>query len=287
MNLTLRYALACAKLGWYVFPCLPLDKRPDGRLVKHGVKGASIDPVVIRKWFTEGDHNLGLACGPSNLVVIDVDPRNGGGQELVELQRQGVFPETPIAHTGGGGLHYFFRAPSEPLKNGPLRGHRGIDVKTAGGYVVIAPSIHASGNMYEWDREARPSTTPVAPLPDWLFNIARVLDEPPPVLPRPSRPPGPSPLDRASKYLARCEPSVQGQNGSSACLKAAMFMCQGFDLTDDEALYLLTTEYNPRCQPPWSLRELTRKVKEANRLTPPRGQPRGWLADKKLERRVG
>jgi hypothetical protein len=288
VNLTLRHALACAKLGWHVFPCLPGDKRPNGFLVKRGVKDASKDPVKLTRWFDRfPEQNIGLACGPSGLVVIDVDTRAGGLLEFEDLLRQGAFPRTPKALTGGGGFHFFFRATSIPLKNGPLRGHRGIDVKTDGGYVVIAPSLHASGRRYEWDPNARPSATPVADLPDWLFQIARVMDTPTPVPIRPSRPPGPSPLDRASRYLARCEPSVQGQGGSVACLKSAIALVQGFDLSDDDAYYLLATEFNPRCTPPWSERELRRKVKEAGRLAPAKGHARGWLADKPLAKRVG
>jgi hypothetical protein len=70
--------------------------------------------------------------------------------------------------------------------------------------------------------------------------------------------------ERASKYLAKCEPAIQGSGGSNATLKAAICMTRGFALEPADAFDLMAREYNPRCQPPWSEQELRRKVEHAS-----------------------
>ncbi len=92
--------------------------------------------------------------------------------------------------------------------------------------------------------------------------------------PRKIRNGSPGPLDvegRASKYLANCEPAVSGQDGHGKTLKVAVEVGPGFDLPPDVAYRLLSAEYNPRCEPPWSERELRHKVDEAYRVEIRRG----------------
>jgi hypothetical protein len=265
----LTFALAYAKLGIHVFPIEPRGKRP---VCNGGVLSASTNTGQLREWFRDPTLNIAIAAGASNLAIVDVDPRNGGSLEWEE-----PLPHTPMAMTGrgDGGQHHFFRAPDVPLKNGPIS--KGLDLKAGNGYVVCAPSTHECGGLYRWINS--PAKVPFAPLPEWVIRLGTKAPEslPPPV----PRPVGPSPLDRASRYLAVMEASVQGQGGSVACLKAAMSMVQGFALSDDEALYLMMNEFNPRCQPPWSLRDMTRKIKEAGRLAPRNGRSRGWLRNDK------
>ena len=45
-------------------------------------------------------------------VVLDVDPRSGGDKVLERLEAEhGKLPDTERVATGGGGLHYVFKAP--------------------------------------------------------------------------------------------------------------------------------------------------------------------------------
>lgn len=75
----------------------------------------------------------------------------------------------------------------------------------------------------------------------------------------------PSVLERASRYLARKDPSIAGSGGHQALFRAAVDLVRGFRLSEADALRLLTHEFNPRCRPPWSLRDLERKVHEATK----------------------
>lgn len=47
-----------------------------------------------------------------------------------------------------------------------------IDIKSDGGYIVASPSIHETGNRYEWEVEHLPSMMAIAEAPNWLLNIA-------------------------------------------------------------------------------------------------------------------
>lgn len=71
--------------------------------------------------------------------------------------------------------------------------------------------------------------------------------------------------DRAAKYLAKMEPSVSGQSGHNRAFQAACTLVMGFGLSEDEAYSLLARDFNPRCSPSWSERELRHKVASANR----------------------
>jgi hypothetical protein len=86
--------------------------------------------------------------------------------------------------------------------------------------------------------------------------------------------------DRACAYLAKCDPSISGSNGHTAAFKAAK-IGPGFNLPPDVALRLMKVEFNPRCQPPWSERELQHKVDEAYKVE----SHRGWLLDAALPQR--
>jgi hypothetical protein len=123
----------------------------------------------VEAWFRRWpDSNLAVVTGTiSGLVVLDVDPRNGGDDELSALEhRHGAFPPTPEVRTGGGGMHFYFTSPEGPVATtilGP-----GIDVKADGGLVIVPPSLHVSGHHYEWEPGADPDALPLAELPVWL-----------------------------------------------------------------------------------------------------------------------
>ncbi len=82
-------------------------------------------------------------------------------------------------------------------------------------------------------------------------------------------------LTRAGRYLAKMEPSIAGSRGHDRAYAAATAMVHGFGLEPDAAFELLQREFNPRCQPPWSERELRHKVNQA--ATKPHSHPHGWL----------
>lgn len=170
-NLLLGAALDYAQRGWPVFPCRPQRKDP---LIKNGFKNATTDLQQIAAWWHQWpDANVAIVTGrQSGLVVLDVDPRNGGDVSLDFLETEhSALPETVESLTGGGGRHLLFEHPlSGTIKsrNGTLA--PGLDIKSDGGYIIVPPSTHPSGNRYEWEVTHGPDDFPLAPLPSWLLE---------------------------------------------------------------------------------------------------------------------
>ena len=85
--------------------------------------------------------------------------------------------------------------------------------------------------------------------------------------------------DRISAYLAKCPPAISGQGGHTQTLKVAYCLSHGFALSDEEALGFLE-EYNLRCRPSWSPKELLHKLSSAKKNVP--GRVRGYLLQNNL-----
>jgi hypothetical protein len=186
-----RVLAALAQHGsrrFHVFPCLPGDKRPAVDRWEHR---ACSDPDRVVRFWPSPRHNIGIACGPSRLVVVDLDThgevpeewRRLGGirdgwdvlAQLCEWAGQ-PWPCTYSVTTPSGGAHLYFRAPEgSGIRNsagmlGPL-----VDVRAQGGYVVGAGSV-VDGKRYEVMDASEP-----APLPGWLHRmLTKPADSPRP-----------------------------------------------------------------------------------------------------------
>lgn len=177
---TLEDALSYSALGWPIFPlhtiaggqCTCSSGKACHSPGKHprtltGFKEGTTDEKTIRKWWDRWpDSNLGLWC--KGLIVVDVDPRNGGNESLDDLfatvaDTHGFSTLTAI--TGGGGRHYIFRAPDD--RGYDCKPVPGIEIKSTGGLIVICPSLHHSGNTYEWEDP----DVPIASPPSWLMKL--------------------------------------------------------------------------------------------------------------------
>ena len=149
-------------------PVLPLEgKIPRNR---GGLTKASTDVAVVAEWWRRWpDANVGLVTGPaSGFVVLDVDAP-AGLRSIAELEKRHGTIRTAQALTGSGGRHYWFRCPAEPIRNSAGALGDGLDVRGDGGYVVVPPSVHETGNAYKWTRELEH----VADCPAWLLENAR------------------------------------------------------------------------------------------------------------------
>ena len=71
-----------------------------------------------------------------------------------------------------------------------------------------------------------------------------------------------TPHQRAALWLSKVPPAVSGQSGHSTTYTAAVGLVHGFQLSEGDALALLSA-WNQSCQPPWSDRELIHKLREA------------------------
>src|SRR5262245_59395693 len=82
-------------------------------------------------------------------------------------------------------------------------------------------------------------------------------------------------IQRAKNYLTKVSPAISGQNGHGQLYTAAVALTVGFKLSEADALSLLKSDYNTRCQPPWTDAELIHKCREA--VTKPHDRQPGWL----------
>lgn len=70
-------------------------------------------------------------------------------------------------------------------------------------------------------------------------------------------------IRRARAYVARMPPAVSGDSGHTTMFNAVCATMFGFDLGSDETMAVIAEEYNPRCDPPFTERELRHKVANA------------------------
>lgn len=161
-------ALQYAARSWHVLPLHDLasgscscgracDSPGKHPRTEHGVKDATKDPAQIQAWLTQWPTmNVGIATGPSGLLVLDVDPKNGGEaswNDVVKRHGDGIANSIRVRTGGGGGHVYYARPPANghgDLGNTAGKLGPGLDTRGAGGYVVAPPSLHKSGKRYEW-----------------------------------------------------------------------------------------------------------------------------------------
>lgn len=223
----LRAALAYASMGWHVLPCWGTvhtddgkpgrcgcghadcpspGKHPHGILARTGQMAATTDPDTIRRWFASGHElNIGIQLSQSRLAAIDVDPRNGGALSLENLEaKYGPLSSGVEQISGGGGQHFVYSNPHGvhglPGKLGP-----GLDVK-ANGYIIVWPSRHWTGGLYEWEASSDPTEGCVpSPLPDWMRDLAGGRHQD-------------APEWRGSRYVT--EEQIEDLRAALACLPA-------------------------------------------------------------------
>ena len=144
---------------------------------------ATSDSQQLHKWFgNESQNNVAVVCDESGLVVIDIDPRNGGDESFIALESllEGAIPTTVTALTGEytvkgkkvRGRHLYFKADSTTryIKDFSRLGYKGIDVKS-NGYVLLSPSLHSSGVNYEWEEGLSPYDIEIAELSTELKSV--------------------------------------------------------------------------------------------------------------------
>jgi hypothetical protein len=145
-------ALELAEQGWRVFPCHEAGPKAKAPYTARGFKDASTDPDQIAAWWRRWPAAMIGAPVPDSLLVLDLDPRHNGSVEALE-QATGPLPATLTAWSGrgDGGRHLYFRRPvGGTFTAGALPD--GVDLKAAGGYCILPPSLHpATGRAYVWE----------------------------------------------------------------------------------------------------------------------------------------
>ena len=142
--------------------------------IKDWITNASSEGPQIEKWWrTHPASNIGVVTGSgSGLVVLDVDPRNGGDDSLRRaIFKYGRLPDTVTSKTGVADRTTSFQS-QRKTASPSFELEEGLEVKAEGSQVVLPPSTHPSGKRYEWEPELSPEEIDVAPAPSWLVQLA-------------------------------------------------------------------------------------------------------------------
>ena len=282
----LEAALSYIARGWSAIPLCPWDH--DGIPGGHQKECKSPGKAPLWPWKTYQERtpkeaevklwwnrvpfaNVGIALGPvTGLLGLDID--GDQGEALLQEWSHGEPINTLEFQTPGGGRRLLFKYPF--LDDIHIKSHKqgakeAIRVLVRGSQTVAPPSRHACGDFYAWTAGHGPDDIQAAECPQWLLDqLAKQDDqkgvEPQTVVPAFLPPPAsPDLFTRAKAYLAQCEPAIAGQGGHNQTFKVACKLVKGFGLDAETAYTLMLTDYNPRCTPPWSEKELRHKTQSA------------------------
>jgi hypothetical protein len=253
------WALHLAARGWHVFPITPSAKKPP--VIDRWETRATTDPDQIHRWWQHAPYSIGIATGPSGLVVVDLDtPKPGepapdpwatlgissGAAVLRALARQHDTTVTPTfaVTTPSGGWHlYYTTPPGAQLRNThDVIGWK-IDTRAHGGYIV-APGCPVPPSGYELVDDREP-----AELPGWLHQA--LTPKPPAALSAPAVAAATNPSSYVSAALRgeyqRVRTAPPGQHNAVLCRAAyALGQLVGAELLDqDTARAELTTAAGP------------------------------------------
>lgn len=287
---------ALIKAGCFVFPVKRYRKLPKGMWADIGTQ----DWATVEKWLNKG-LNLGIDTGKSNLLVIDIDPKDEGETaqdiyDLLELYYDDL-PETFKVRTGSGGLHLYFKMPSESLGNTSNTLFKHVDTRGLGGYVVAPGSVviekHVAesllveksfatednrkivyedfdyetlfNNDIDWRYYEQVSTSSkikFAELPQVLLD--KLID----LKNTPTKGVAceidmddvnsKSAITRGIDYCLHGHPeAIEGQGGDNTTYQLFARLRE-MGLSEDVAVDLADEYYNERCEPPWDLEDLLR-----------------------------
>ncbi|MGW2461834.1 bifunctional DNA primase/polymerase [Streptomyces sp. NPDC001761] len=241
---SLTTASWCARRGWPVHPLARGRKTPAANCAQcrtaphppaecpclpagrwcHGFHAATLDQRRISAWWSaHPDFGVGIACGPADLVVIDIDAHctqpptrdrilpgiaigehvdltglANGYHTLAVLaalrgQRSPADDNTTLrVRTPSGGLHVWYRAADNRRWRCSSGSSRGValawqvDVRAHGGYIIAPGTTTRDGTYTPVDNVREP-----AALPSWLAQeLARTghLSAPTIPVPRPVPP---------------------------------------------------------------------------------------------------
>lgn len=214
-----------------------------------------------------GGYNWAVKCGTEvngkTLVVLDVDPRNGGEESLNQLTEEfDEFPNTFRVRTGSGGYHYYYLS-DRPIGKAKLGD--GLDFQGVGSYVVGPGSLHENGEFYQIDWD-----DPISEIPGWFFEV----------LQRRSRANGASaaifdPQEALPKHER--EEFAQGSRNDALASMAGALRRQGLSA---EALFAALQQVNQeKCKPPLPDKEVRAIARSVARYEPAEESPPPRLED--------
>lgn len=228
---TLDYARWYVSKGFSVIPIKWKDKEPVIPSWKEYQDRLPTDEELI-EWFDSGKKcNIAIVTGKGK-IAVDLD-----SDKAVNFAKENNFPISPLSKTGKG-YHIIYRCKDE-VRNFQRRDDLpDIDLRGDGGYIVVEPSIHPSGQQYQWVEGKGLDDLPLADLPEIILA---------------EKPEDKAPLRELFKGVP------EGQRNDSLARLVGSWVND--DLTFDECLRM-AYQWNEGNNPPETdLREIEKTVK--------------------------
>lgn len=224
--------------GWSVLPVRPEEKRPYMTNWLQYTKTRA-PKAMVDSWFTNlAGAGVGVVTGRiSNMVVLDVE--HDCPYPIEELLKR--YPTQMIAKSGGGGYHLFYLYPTNQTRvANRVRIFEGADLRADGGFIVLPPTMHPSGNRYEWVKRGPLGAFPVA-----LLELQA------------------QPRIQGDGWITEALRGVSEGGRNDTCARlAGYFFKKGMNADIVEALLL---DWNERNAPPLPVHEVRTTIKSIER----------------------
>jgi Bifunctional DNA primase/polymerase, N-terminal len=146
---------------------------PPGRKIPPRVKwkpyqSRSPAEAEVTQWWTEHPADgIAIVCGHRvGLLVVDVDPRNGGLKSLTGVH----FPRGPVVLTPRGGWHHYFRLDGSEAVPTHINLLPGVDLKGEASFVVAPPTQVGKTGHYRWAPGRSLDELPLPRVPWWWLR---------------------------------------------------------------------------------------------------------------------
>ena len=225
--------------GWSVLPVKPDEKRPYMTNWLQYTKTKPPKDMVLNWFHTLSGAGVGVVTGRvSNMVVLDVESYCPTPiEKLLE-----IYPTQMYSRTGSGGYHLFYQYPTAMARvSNRVKLMEGVDLRADGGFIVLPPTLHPSGNRYRWVKRG-----PLGTFPKSLLD----LDSQPKT-------------QQGEGWITDLLHGVSEGGRNDACARlAGYFFKKGLTYDIVEALLM---EWNERNDPPLTAREMRTTIKSIER----------------------
>lgn len=224
--------------GWSILPVKPDEKRPYmTNWLQYNKTRATQSQV--ESWFKNlSGAGVGVVTGKiSNIVVLDVE--SYCRTPIEEILKK--YPTKLISRSGSGGYHLFYQFPTGVSKvSNRVKIFDGADLRADGGFIVLPPTRHPSGGVYQWIEKGIPGAFPLA-----LLELES------------------KPTVQNEGWITEALRGVSEGGRNDACARlAGYFFKKGMTSDIVEALLL---DWNEKCDPPMPLKELRATLKSIER----------------------
>ena len=162
-------------LNW---PIYPADQRKKPHWEDYKRLATTTLAPLIRAW-RKWPHANPMAIIPPGYAVIDIDPRNGGLDNLRNLElHYSPLPATLEDNTSEGGFHLPFKLPPGVCIPPHTEIAPGVEVLGDRHPLTIPGFVHANGHTNTWNEFMNPSTMAMATLPQWVLNLLATSPRP-------------------------------------------------------------------------------------------------------------